>query len=513
MAKSLLRSTGVVSAMTFLSRVLGFARDMVVAHIFGVTAGIDAFYVAFKIPNFMRGLFAEGSFSQAFVPVLSEYNQTQSHEETRKFISHVFASFGLILLVITLFCVIASPLLVSLFAPGFKYGATRFDLATELLRITFPYLMLISLTAMMGSILNTYHIFGIPAFTPAILNIVMILAAFFLSPLFVSPVFGLAWGIFIAGILQCLFQIPFLYRLNLFPKPVFEWKDKGVKKILQLMIPALFGASIVQISLLLNTIFASFLVVGSISWLYYSDRLAYFPLGVFGVALSTVILPHLSRKFVKNEHNGFSSTLDFGIRCNLLIGIPASLALLMLAGPLVACLFQYGKFSAFDVIMTRKSVMAYSVGLQAFMLVKLLSSAFYSRQNIKTPVRIGIISMCVNMALNAALFIPLAHTGLALATSLAAWLNAGLLLLTLYRQNIYQLQQGWRKFSLQLFLANTALCIFCFFISPPVETWLNWNWQLRVSHLTILMVGAMLIYFGILRMLGLKWQEFKKLSH
>lgn len=510
MSKSLLRSTGLVSAMTFLSRILGFIRDMIVAHLFGVTAGIDAFYVAFKIPNFMRGLFAEGSFSQAFVPVLSEYREKKTLEETRTFISHVFAAFSLILIGITLLCVIASPLLVNIFAPGFKAGTIHFDFATQMLRITFPYLLFIALTALMGSILNAYRLFGIPAFTPSILNITMILAALFLSPYFSPPVFALAWGIFFAGILQCLFQIPFLFRINLFPKPVLNWKDSGVQKILHLMIPALFGASVVQISLLLNTIFASFLRVGSISWLYYSDRLAYFPLGVFGVALSTVILPHLSQKFIQNEHHGFSATLDFGIRCNLLIGIPAALALLTLAGPLVTCLFQYGKFSAFDVLMTQKSVMAYAIGLPAFMLVKLLSSAFYSRQNIKTPVRIGIISMACNMALNAALIIPLAHTGLALATSLAAWINAGLLFFRLYHTKIYHHQLGWLKFAKQMVFANLALCVFCYFTSPSVATWLSWGWHLRLSHLAILIAGAIIAYFGVLRALGLKWKTFKQ---
>lgn len=509
MSKSLLRSTGLVSCMTFLSRILGFIRDIVIAHMFGVTAGIDAFYVAFKIPNFMRGLFAEGSFSQAFVPVLSEYRQKNTFDETKQFISHMLATLGVVLIGITIFCVLASPLLVTLFAPGFKSGSIRFDLASEMLRITFPYLMLISLTALMGSILNAYHAFGVPAFTPALLNITMILAAFFLSPFVNPPVIGLAWGVLIAGIVQFGFQIPFLLRANLLPKPVLNWQDSGVRKVLQLMIPALFGASIVQISLLLNTIFASFLVVGSVSWLYYSDRLAYFPLGVFGVALSTVILPHLSQKFIKNEHDSFSATLDFGIRCNLIIGIPASLALLMLAGPLVTCLFQYGKFTAFDVIMTRKSVMAYSIGLQAFMFVKLLASAFYSRQNIKTPVRIGVISMVCNMLLNAALFIPLAHAGLALATSLAAWTNAGLLFFALQRAKIYRLQPGWRTFFWQMLFANIALCAFCYFGSPQLDRWLAWNWHMRLAHLAFLTAGAIIIYFGALRLSGMRWQTFR----
>lgn len=496
--------------MTFLSRILGFVRDMVVATLFGVTAGIDAFYVAFKIPNFMRSLFAEGSFSQAFVPVLSEYREQKDLSEVRTFISHTFAALGIILLAITTLCIIASPLLVRLFAPGFKPGALRFDLTSEMLRITFPYLFFISLTAFLGSILNAYRRFGVPSFTPVLLNITMIGAAFLISPFFNPPVIGLAWGIFIAGILQVVFQMPFLYRMNLLPKPTLNWRDQGVQKVLRLMLPALFGASVVQLSLLFNTIFASFLAVGSVSWLYYSDRLAYFPLGVFGVALSTVILPHLSGKYAKNEHDGFSAALDWGIRCNLLIGIPASLALLLLAGPLITCLFQYGKFTAFDVIMTQKSVIAYSFGLQAFMLIKVLSSAFYSRQDIKTPVRIAVASMIINMLLNAALLIPLAHAGLALATSLAAWVNAGLLFYMLYRNKIYRFQPGWRKFLRQMLFANATLCAFCYFVSPSVVVWLNWSWKFRLLHLLPLLFGAMAVYFIALRLSGMHWREFTR---
>jgi putative peptidoglycan lipid II flippase len=509
MPKSILRSTSLVSVMTLLSRVFGFIRDIVVAHLFGVTAGVDAFFVAFKIPNFMRGLFAEGSFSQAFVPVLSQYRQCNSVPEIRAFISHIFAALSVILIGITLFCVLASPLIVQLFAPGFKVGAARFDLATEMLRITFPYLLLISLAALMGSILNAYHAFGVPSFTPTLLNIVMIVAAVFFAPLFKQPIFGLAWGVLIGGIIQFLFQIPFLYRMGLMPWPVLDWKDSGVQKVLKLMIPALFGASVVQISLLLNTIFASFLPVGSISWLYFSDRLAYFPLGVFGVALSTVILPHLSQKFVKNDHGSFSATVDWGIRCNLVIGLPASFALLWLAGPLVACLFQNGKFTAFDVFMTQKSVMAYSIGLQAFMLVKLLSSAFYARQDIKTPVRVGVVSMICNMLLNAALIIPLAHAGLALATSLAAWINAVVLYLLLYKGKIYQPQSGWGKFLCQMFFANMLLCVFYYFASPNTEVWIAWHLGTRLLRLAFLCGGAFVIYFSSLWLLGIRWRDFR----
>lgn len=499
--------------MTFLSRMLGFVRDMVVANFFGVSEGVDAFYVAFKIPNFMRGLFAEGSFSQAFVPVLSEYRQQQSFDEVRVFISHLFATLTLILIAITLFCMLAAPYVVDLFAPGFKPDTPRFTLAVSMLRITFPYLLFISLTAFFGSILNAYQRFGLPAFTPVLLNIAMIGAAYWLAPCFNPPVIGLAWGVFIGGVMQWLMLMPLLYRLKLLPKPHLNFHHAGVRKVLCLMLPALFGASVVQISLLFNTIFASFLAVGSVSWLYYSDRLAYFPLGVFGVALSTVILPHLSAKHSNQEHDGFAAALGWGIRCNLLIGVPAALALFLLAKPLITCLFQYGKFTASDVLMTSKSVMAYSLGLPAFMLIKVLSSAFYAKQNIKTPVRIAATSVIFNILLNAALFIPLEHAGLALATSLAAWLNAGLLFYWLCRAQIYRPQSKPRQFVWQLLFANMVLCLACYIASPPVTVWLDWHWQTRLAHLSILLLSTALLYFSALWLVGMRWKNMVAISN
>lgn len=507
MSKALFKSTSLVSAMTFISRILGFVRDMIAAQIFGATAAVDAFYIAFKIPNFMRNLFAEGSFSQAFVPVLSDYRQNRSKEEVRTFISHMSGSLGLILLVVTILGVLGAHGLIAIFAPGLD--PFRFHMASEMLRITFPYLMLISLTAFAGAVLNSYGVFGIPSFTPALLNICLIATAFGVTHYFKVPVVAQAWGVFIAGFVQFFFQLPFLRRLGLLVRPKLYWRDPGVQRVLKLMLPALFGASVGQISLLLNTIFASFLAIGSVTWLYYSDRLAYFPLGVFGVALATVVLPHLSRHHAAKSKHGFASTLDWGLRCNLVIGLPASLTMLLLSGPLIVALFQYGKFTVHDVLMTQRSVIAYSIGLQAFMLAKVLSSAFYAQQDVRTPVKLGIYSLAANMLLNAVLIWPLAHAGLALASSLASWVNVSLLGWMLYRRNIYVPQPGWGRFVLQLLFANGLLSAFLYWAADNTMTWISWNWHQRFIHVFILGMAAIGIYIFCLWISGMRMRDFK----
>jgi putative peptidoglycan lipid II flippase len=507
MSKALFKSTSLVSAMTLISRLLGFVRDAIAAQLFGVNAATDAFSVAFKIPNFMRNLFAEGSFSQAFVPVLSEYKHNKDHTEVRTFISHMSASLALVLLVITILGVFGAHVVVSIFAPGLD--PYRYQVAGEMLRITFPYLMLISLTAFAGAALNTYGKFGVYSFTPALLNICLIITAYSLSHHFAIPIMSQAWGILIAGFIQLFFQLPFLYKTNLLIRPRLNWRDPGVRRVLKLMVPALFGASVSQISLLLNTIFASFLKIGSVTWLYYSDRLAYFPLGVFGVALGTVVLPHLSRHFATKSEQGFSGTLDWGLRCNLIIGIPASLTMMLLAGPLIICLFQYGKFHAYDVLMTRESVIAYSIGLQAFMLAKVLSSAFYARQEIRIAVKLGVIALVANMIFNIALIKPLAHAGLALATSLSSWLSVALLFGVLYKRGIYRPQTGWGKFVLQMLFANAILILFLWWGGGNLNTWLNWHWQQRFLHIILLGIAAVVIYMASLWLSGMRIKDFK----
>lgn len=510
MSKALFKSTSVVASMTLISRILGFVRDIIAARIFGATAAVDAFYIAFKMPNFMRGLFAEGSFSAAFIPTLSEYKQTRSQEEVQKFVAYIAGTLGFILLGISLVGVLGSKGLVTLFAPGLD--PYRFQLAIEMLRITFPYLMLISLTAFVGATLNCYGQFWVPAFTPALLNISLIITAFGVTRYFEVPVEAQAWGVLLAGFLQLGFQLPFLRRLNLLQRPRFNWRDPGVQKVLKLMLPALFGSSIGQIGLLLNTIFASFLVTGSVTWLYYSDRLAYFPLGVFGVALVTVILPHLSRQHAAKSPELFASTLNWGLRCNLLIGIPASLTMLVLSGPLITTLFFYGKFTRHDVFMTQRSVIAYSIGLLAFMLIKILAAAFYAQQNIRTPVRIGITALAANLIFNALLIIPLQHAGLALASSLSAWLNVGLLLWALQTRGVFQWQTGWMLFALRLLFANSALVLFFYYSAAAMPIWLNWGWQQRFLHIFLIGASAIIIYTLCLWISGLRYHDLKAKS-
>jgi len=496
MSSSLFKSVSVVSLMTFVSRILGFARDLIAAQLFGVNASVDAFYIAFKIPNFMRSLFAEGSFSQAFVPVLSDYRSKNSVDDVRVFISHIAAALGLVLLLITFFGVLWSEHIVSLFSPGLD--PYRFHLATEMLRVTFPYLLLISLTAFAGAILNSYGEFVIPSFTPALLNISLIATAVWMSSCFSVPIKSQAYGILIAGFVQLFVQLVALYRIGFLVKPKLCFQDEGVKRVLRLIVPALFGASMGQISILLNTILASFLVTGSITWLYYSERLAYFPLGIFGVALATVILPHLSRQHSMESHDGFSAALDWGIRWNLIIGIPASISMLCLSGPLVVSLFDYGKFAVHDVLMTQQSVITYGVGLQAFMLVKILSSAFYAKQDIRTPVKLSMIALTINMILSLLLFRPFAHAGLALSSSLASWVNAIILFVAMYQRGIFSLQPHWLKFIAQLVFANGIFSLFLWYTSADIMTWIHWDWHQRLLHILAIGLGSIVIYIACL---------------
>ncbi len=507
--QSLLRSTSLVSFMTLISRMVGFVRDMVIAQLFGAQAAMDAFYVAFRIPNFMRRLFAEGAFSQAFVPVLAEYQQTRSVTDVRVFIARIAGQLGAVLSLVTVIGVIAAPLIILLFAPGFGEGSERSVLATEMLRLTFPFLMLVSMTAMAGAVLNTYGYFGVPAFTPVILNICMIFAAVYLSPKLSQPVVGLAWGVLIAGIAQFLFQIPFLYRRRLLVKPKLGWSDPGVQRVLKLMIPALFGVSIAQLNLMVDSIFASSLKVGSVTWLYYTDRLTDFPLGVFGVAIATVILPHLSRRHAEQSKEKFSRALDWGMRSLLLIGVPSGLGLALFSMPLIASCFAYGKFSVNDVLQTQKSLIALASGVPAFMMVKVLASGFYARQDIKTPVKIGAWAMLFNSILCAIFIWPLAHAGLALASALAGYLNCGLLLYILIRRDLYQPGKGWFKFITQLIVANLAIAIYLLIVLGDVPDWLAYSAFTRLGMLISHVLVAVAIYLLCLRLTGVSVAQFR----
>jgi putative peptidoglycan lipid II flippase len=507
--QSLLRSTSLVSLMTLISRMFGFVRDMVIAQLFGAQAGMDAFYVAFRIPNFMRRLFAEGAFSQAFVPVLAEYQQTRPFDDVRLFIARIAGQLGAVLTFVTVIGVIAAPIIIFLFAPGFGEGSMRSILATEMLRITFPFLMLVSMTAMAGAILNTYGYFGVPAFTPVLLNISMIVAAIYLSPHMQEPVVGLAWGVLVAGIVQFFFQIPFLYNRRLLVKPRMAWSDPGVRRVLKLMVPALFGVSIAQINLMIDSIFASFLKVGSVTWLYYTDRLTDFPLGVFGVAIATVILPHLSRRHAEQGGEKFSKTLDWGLRSLLLIGIPSGLGLAMFSMPLIASCFTYGKFSPNDLIQTQKSLIALASGVPAFMMVKVLASGFYARQDIKTPVKIGAWTMVANSILCAIFVWPLAHAGLALASALASYVNCGMLLFLLRRRGVYKPSGGWIKFIIQLVIANAAIALYLYFMVGSVQHWLDQSALMRLVLLMFHVSVAVVIYLLCLGLTGVRVAQFR----
>lgn len=490
-----------------ISRVFGFIRDMVTAQFFGAGAAFDAFSVAFKIPNFMRRLFAEGSFSQAFVPVLSEYQKKESNEEVIRFISAMAGTLAFVLLCVTIVGVVFAPVIVRLFAPGFDTSGPRYDLAVTMLRITFPYLMLISLTAFSGAILNTYSRFWVAAFTPVFLNICMIMASIWFAPHLAQPIIGLAWGVFFAGVVQLIFQLPFLKRMRLLPIPRIHFRDPGVSRVLKLMVPALFGVSVSQVNLLLDTLFASFLMVGSVSWLYYSDRLMEFPLGVFGVAISTVILPNLSRHHAMQSKEEFSETLDWAIRCVLLVGIPAAVVLSVMSGPLLSTLFQHGKFTAYSVDMASKSLIMFSLGITPFMLIKILAAGFYAKQNMRTPVRVGVIAMVANMVFNLLLIWPLAHAGIALATSLASLVNMGFLYYFLRRENIYIPRNGWGYFAFRVFATNGVLAVFLWYGAGDVSTWTTHGSLWRVTHLLFLLSSAVVVYFAGLWLFGLRLRD------
>lgn len=506
---SLLRSSAVVSVMTLLSRVLGMVRDMVVAAYFGSSPAADAFFIAFKIPNFMRRLFAEGAFAQAFVPVLSEYRAQRSLAEVKQLVDRVAGTLGLTLTALTALGVVASPYLIMLFAPGFRGEPEKLALAGDLLRITFPYLLLISLTAFCGGILNSYGRFAVPAFTPVLLNVCMIGATLFFTPYFDQPVMALAWGVFVAGLAQLLFQLPFLARIRLLPIPRPDRKDEGVKRIMTLMVPALFGVSVSQINLLLDTVLASFLQTGSVSWLYYADRLSELPLGAFGIAIGTVILPSLSRQHAGGDPKAFSATIDWALRMVLLVGVPAALALAILSEPLIASLFHYGKMTERDVVQAANALEAYSLGVLTFMLIKVLAPGFFARQDLRTPVRIAVQCMVANMAFNLVLIWPLQHVGLALSTSLSSMLNTGLLLWGLRKAGVYQPAPGWGLFALRLLAGCAAMVALVWWLNAPSAAWFAWGWQRRALELSLLVGGGIAVYVAAMVLFGLRLRHLR----
>ncbi|WP_144210098.1 murein biosynthesis integral membrane protein MurJ [Shewanella donghaensis] len=519
MSKKLLKSGAIVSVMTLVSRVLGLIRDVVIANLMGAGSSADVFIFANKIPNFLRRLFAEGAFAQAFVPVLTEYQQKHTPEETRELLGKVAGTLGGIVSVVTLIGVIGSPLLAALFAGGWFYDwlnggpdGAKFELASLMLKITFPYLWFITLTALAGSILNTRGKFAVSAFTPVFLNITIIIAALVFAPNMEQPEIALALGVFFGGLVQFLFQIPFLLRENALVKPSWGWNHSGVVKIRTLMIPALFGVSVSQINLLFDTFIASFLMTGSISWLYYSDRLLEFPLGLFGIAIATVILPALSRKHIDDKGSGFSDTMDWGVRAILLLGMPAMLGLIILAQPMLMVLFMRGAFTFSDVEMASYSLVAYGCGLLSFMMIKVLAPGYYSRQDTKTPVKYGIIAMVSNMVFNIIFAIPFGYVGLAIATSMSAFLNAGLLYRGLHLAGVYRVNRATVTFFIKVTIATAVMVLILLYLLPEQTAWLDMSMMAKVYNLSELIVLGASGYLLSLIVMGLKPWKMKRQS-
>ena len=512
--RGLIRDTAVVSAMTLLSRILGFARDLILARVFGAGMAMDAFFVAFKIPNFLRRLFGEGAFSLAFVPIIGEYRAQRTHAEVRSLVSRVAGTLAGILALISIAGIVGAQGVVMLFAPGFLDEPQKFVLTTDLLRVTFSYSLFICLVAFASGILNSYGKFALPAFAPVLLNIVMIAAAWWAVPFFEVPVMALAWAVAVAGVLQLVMLFPSLRRLKLLVWPRWGWGFEGVQRILRLMGPAVIGSSVAQVNLLLDTIIASFLVTGSVSWLYYSDRMVEFPLGVFGIALSTVILPSLSRTHANAEPQVFQRILDQALRWVVLLGTPAALGLLLLSGPIMISLFQYEQFGANDAHMAALSLMALSLGLPAFILVKVLAPAFYARQDTATPVRIAVISMLANMGLNLLFVLPMVllqipgpHAGLALATACSSWLNAYLLYRRLRQSDVYRPQPGWRPVLLRVLVASLIMGGLLGWGVSDFATWIERDGSERLLRLALWIGLAALAYLGMLQLFGQNLQQ------
>jgi putative peptidoglycan lipid II flippase len=507
---NLLRILATVSSLTMVSRVLGYVRDFFIARIFGAGPATDAFFVAFKIPNLLRRLFAEGAFSQAFVPLLAEHKH-KNEQEAKRLIDAVSTLLFIALVVTAALGVAAAPLIVYVTAPGFALDPTKpFELTVSLLRITFPYILFIALVALSAGILNTWNRFSVPAITPALLNVAFIVGAAFFAEYFDPPILVLAWAVFAGGVLQLAFQVPFLLKLRLLPRWRIDWSHPGLRRVLLLMAPAAFGVSVSQISLVLNQIFASFLTPGSISWLYYADRLMELPAGVLGVAVGTILLPSLSKYHAAANTTEYSKLLDWGLRITVLLAVPSAVALAVLALPLIAMLFQYGRFSAEDAWMTRQALVAYSVGLVGMILVKILAPGFYARQNVRTPVKIGVVTLVATQLMNLVLVGPLRHAGLALAIGLGACLNALLLYVMLRKRDIYVPQPGWPVFILKVLASVGFMAVVLFTSMGEASWWLQAGWQLKVPAILGLVLLGTAAYAACLLAFGFRPRDFSR---
>ncbi|MHB1590201.1 MAG: murein biosynthesis integral membrane protein MurJ [Sulfuricella sp.] len=505
---NLLKALAAIGSMTLISRILGFLRETIIARVFGAGLASDAFFVALKIPNLLRRLFAEGAFSQAFVPILAEYKARRGHDATRDLVDHVATLLALILVVVSVIGVLAAPFVIYLSAPGFSATPEKFALTVNLLRLTFPYIFFISLVSLAGGILNTYSKFSVPAITPVLFNLSFIGCALWLAPYFDPPIMALGIAVLLGGLLQLGFQLPFLAKIGLLPRFRLKLNDEGVWRILKQMGPAVFGVSISQISLLINTIFASFLVTGSVSWLYYADRLMEFPTGILGVALGAILLPSLAKHYADASAVEYSRLLDWGLRLTLMLALPAALALAILSVPLISTLFFYGKFSLNDLWMTREALLAYSLGLLGLIMVKVLAPGFYARQNIRTPVKIALFTLFATQMMNLAFIWQLKHAGLALSIGLGACLNAGLLFYHLRRHDIYHPQPGWLKFFLQVTAALAVMAGVLWFAMGAEQAWLKGGIVSRVVHLSWTVAAGAAAYFAALALFGVRIKDF-----
>ncbi|MFC0718207.1 murein biosynthesis integral membrane protein MurJ [Luteimonas padinae] len=513
----LLRSTAVFSAMTLLSRIAGFLRDALQSRVFGVSVAMDAFVIAYRIPNYLRRIFAEGSVQMAFVPVFNELRERGDPKALKDFLDAMAGALLAVVLVFAAIGMLAAPLLARMFAPGAIDDPEKLALIAGMLRITFPYLVCISLMALVASVLNSFGRFALPAVTPVLHNLVMIAAIVWASRWFAEPVKALAWGVLVAGVLQLALLWPALGRLGMRPRfrPGFHHPD--VRRVAKLMVPTLFSSSVAQLNLLVGTIFASLLVTGSQTWLYLSDRLVEFPLGLFGVAIGTVILPHLSRRHAAEDGEGYGATLDWALRMALLAGVPAAVGLLLLAEPLTAVVYQGGRFTPHDTRMAALSLAAMSIGIPAFMLTKVLAPAFYARQDTKTPMRAAIITVIANVVMTIAFTTPLwlwnvpgAHGGIALATALAGIVNAWLLWRYLKRAGLARLQPGWGVFWLRMIVACAGMAATVLALIAWIGDWTAIGSLLLRAALLLAVVAAGALAYGVAMFaLGLRPRDLR----
>ncbi|MDD5057786.1 MAG: murein biosynthesis integral membrane protein MurJ [Sideroxydans sp.] len=509
---NLLKALATVSSLTLVSRILAFVRDILIARIFGAGIANDAYIIATRLPNLLRRMFAEGAFSQAFVPIFGEYHKRKGHDETKLMVDHVVTLLAIVLFIVTLIGIVAAPLIIYLTAPGFIKDTEKFNLTVQMLRITSPYIFFISLVAVAAGILNTYNKFWVPAFAPVLLNVCLIGGALWLTPYFEQPIIAMAWAWFVAGFVQLAFQIPFLKKIGMLPSIRFNLKDEGMWRVVRQMGPAMFGVSIAQISLIINTVFASFLMVGSVSWLYYADRLMEFPAGLLGAALATILLPSLSKHHATNSTEEYSKLLDWGLRLVCMLTLPAALALGLISVPLLATFFQHGAFMALDVLKTSYALIGYSIGLIGIIAVKVLAPGFYARQDIRTPVKIGIATLVATQLMNLLFIFVLdfGHAGLALSIGLGACFNSAILFYLLKKRGIYRPEPGWGKFFLKLCAALLALGLTLWFGMGTEQLWLMTHGWPRIIHLTWLVAAGVVVYFAVLFALGFRLKDFSK---